>query len=171
MKKIVISTIVVFFSLLAFSQVRYDLGFSVLNEKSQFDFALRVGLESKEFNFSFDLSPSFNDTLSLITIMDVSTAIWQINDKVYLDAGLLWMNDKSKRGTYAYSGLNVYFKGIYSKVCVGYPFKSKKELLDYFVVKLGYVVPKPVNFIDDLKMELRLVNGRIDFSIFLVEPF
>ncbi|MFA6639521.1 MAG: hypothetical protein WCS23_03155 [Defluviitoga tunisiensis] len=171
MKKFFISAIVLLFSLLCFSQVRYDLGFSVLNEKSEFDLALRVGLESNDFNFSFDFSPSFNDTLSLITIMDVSAKIWEINDNLSLDAGLLWMNDKSKRGTYAYSALDIYFKGISSKICVGYPFKSKKEFLDYFVIKIGYEVPKPLNFIDDLKMELRLVNGRIDFSIFLVEPF
>ena len=60
MKKFFISAIVLLFSLLCFSQVRYDLGFSVLNEKSEFDLALRVGLESNDFNFSFDFSPSFN---------------------------------------------------------------------------------------------------------------
>jgi len=170
-KKIIVLIILVSICLLTFSQISYDIGFSVLNENKEFNFALRIGLESEDFNFSFDLSPSINDSLNLITITDVSAKIWQINNKVYLDAGLLLMNDKAERGPYAYGGLNMDFKGIFAKLCVGYPFKENKEFLDYFVLKLGYLVPKPMNFIDDLKMELRLVNGRIDLSIYLVEPF
>lgn len=171
MKKIVVLIILILLSLLTFSQISYDLGFAILNEGKEFNFALRLGLESEDFNFSFDLSPHFNDELSLITITDVSAKIWQINNKAYLDVGFLWMNDKANRGTFAYGGLNLDFKGIFAKLCVGYPFKENKEFLDYFVLKLGYLVPKPMNFIDDLKMELRLVNGRIDLSIYLVEPF
>jgi hypothetical protein len=53
---------------------------------------------------------------------------------------------------------------------VGYPFNNTDNLMNYFAIKFGYVVPKPADFIDDLKLELRVINGRIDFSIFLVEP-
>lgn len=98
MKKIIVLIILVSICLLTFSQISYDIGFSVLNENKEFNFALRIGLESEDFNFSFDLSPSINDSLNLITITDVSAKIWQINNKVYLDAGLLLMNDKAERG-------------------------------------------------------------------------
>lgn len=156
--------------ILTFSQTSYDLGFSVLNDESGFNFALRFGLESNVFNFSFDMSPKFGENFELISITDVSAKIWDINEYLFLDVGLLWLNDAAYRGNFLYSGINANFQNILAKFYVGYPFQRGENFLDYFVLKVGYTVPKPVDFIDDLKMELRLVNGRIDFSVFLVEP-
>ncbi|PNS00489.1 hypothetical protein X927_02895 [Petrotoga mexicana DSM 14811] len=170
MKKI----FVVFFLLSLFvpiySQTYYDLGFSLLNP-DEFKFALRSGLESDSFNFDFDLSPTFEEkTLSLTMISDISAKIFDINSNTFLDGGLLWGYSEDSSWNFAYGGLNFNFNNIYGKLYVGYPFNNTDNLMNYFAIKFGYVVPKPADFIDDLKLELRVINGRIDFSIFLVEP-
>jgi len=170
MKKI----FVVFFLLSLFvpiySQTYYDVGFSLLNYPDGFKFALRSGLESDSFNLDFDLNPTFGETFSLITITDISAKILDINPNFSLDVGLLWVYGENFPGTLAYGGFNLNFNNILGKLYVGYPFNNTNNPLNYFAIKIGYVVPKPADFIDDLKLELRVVNGRIDFSIFLVEP-
>ncbi|PNR89331.1 hypothetical protein HWHPT5561_01195 [Petrotoga sp. HWH.PT.55.6.1] len=154
-----------------FSQTYYEMGFSLLNYPDGFKFALRSGLESDSFNFDFDLSPTFeNKTLSLTMISDISAKILDINPNAFLDVGLLWVYGEEFPGTFAYGGFNFNFNNILGKLYVGYPFNATEDLLNYFAIKLGYVVPKPADFVDDLKLELRVVNGRIHFSIFLVEP-
>jgi len=142
----------------------------LLNYPDGFKFALRGGLESDSFNLDFDLSPNFGETFSLITITDVSAKIFDIYPNLFLDAGLLWVYGENFPGTLAYGGFNLNFNNILGKLYVGYPFNNTDNPLNYFALKIGYVVPKPADFIDDLKLDLRVVNGRIDFSIFLVEP-
>jgi len=170
MKKI----FVVFFLLSLFipiySQTYYDVGFSLLNYLDGFKFALRNGLESDSFNLDLDLSPNFGETFSLITVTDVSAKVLDINPNSFLDVGLLWVYGEDFPGTLAYGGFNINFNNILGKLYVGYPFNNTDDPLNYLAIKFGYVVPKPADFIDDLKLELRVVNGRIDFSIFLVEP-
>ncbi|PNS00292.1 hypothetical protein X928_05110 [Petrotoga miotherma DSM 10691] len=170
MKKI----FVVFFLLSLFvpvySQTYYDVGFSLLNYPDGFKFALKSGLESDSFNLDFDLSPNFAETFSLITVTDVSAKLLDINPNTFLDVGLLWVYGEDFPGTLAYGGFNLNFNNILGKLYVGYPFNNTDDPLNYFAIKFGYVVPKPADFIDDLKLDLRVVNGRIDFSIFLVEP-
>ncbi|RLL83234.1 hypothetical protein CN13_00180 [Petrotoga sp. HKA.pet.4.5] len=170
MKKFFVVFFLVSLFISVFSQTYYEMGFSLLNYPDDFKFALRSGLESDSFNLNFDLSPTFGETLSLITVTDVSAKILDINSNTFLDVGLLWVYGEDFPGTLAYGGFNLNFNNILGKLYVGYPFNATEDLLNYFAIKLGYVVPKPADFIDDLKLELRVVNGRIDFSIFLVEP-
>lgn len=170
MKKFFVVFFLVSLFISVFSQTYYEMGFSLLNYPDDFKFALRSGLESDSFNLNFDLSPTFGETLSLITVTDVSAKILDINPNAFLDVGLLWVYGEDFPGTLAYGGFNLNFNNILGKLYVGYPFNATEDLLNYFAIKLGYVVPKPADFIDDLKLELRVVNGRIDFSIFLVEP-
>lgn len=170
MKKFFVVFFLVSLFISVFSQTYYEMGFSLLNYPDGFKFALRSGLESDSFNLNFDLSPTFEETFSLITITDVSAKILDINPNAFLDVGLLWVYGEDFPGTLAYGGFNFNFNNILGKLYIGYPFNATEDLLNYFAIKLGYVVPKPADFIDDLKLELRVVNGRIDFSIFLVEP-
>lgn len=170
MKKFFVVFFLVSLFISVFSQTYYEMGFSLLNYPDDFKFALRSGLESDSFNLNFDLSPTFEETFSLITITDVSAKILDINPNAFLDVGLLWVYGEDFPGTLAYGGFNFNFNNILGKLYIGYPFNATEDLLNYFAIKLGYVVPKPADFIDDLKLELRVVNGRIDFSIFLVEP-
>jgi len=44
------------------------------------------------------------------------------------------------------------------------------NLMDYMFFKMTYIVPPPEDFIDDLKIEFRFLNGRKDFSLFFSEP-
>jgi len=171
MKKIFVVFFLLALFVPIFSQTYYDMGFSLLNYPDDFKFALRGGLESNFFNLSLDLSPTFEETFSLITITDVSVKIFDLYPNLFLDAGLLWVYGESFPGTLAYGGFNLNFNNILTKLYVGYPFNNTDNPLNYFAIKIGYLVPKPSDFIDDLKLDLRIVNGRIDFSIFLVEPF
>ncbi|HBT51247.1 MAG TPA: hypothetical protein DEA49_03945 [Petrotoga sp.] len=171
MKKIFVVFFVLSLFVFTYSQTYYDVGFSLLNYPEGFKFALRSGLESDSFNLDFDLSPNFEETFSLITITDVSAKIFDIYPNFFLDAGLLWVYGEDFPGTLAYGGFNLNFNNILAKLYVGYPFNNTDDPLNYFAIKIGYLVPKPADFIDDLKLNLRVVNGRIDFSIFLAEPF
>jgi len=153
-----------------YSQTSYNMGFSILNYSDDFKFALRSGLKADAFNLDFDLGPNFGQTFSLITITDISAKIWEFDEFIFFDMGLLWTYGRGFPGTLAYGGLNLNFQNILTKLYVGYPFNATDEFLNYFALKVEYTVPKPADFIDDLKFQIRAVNGRFDFSVFLVEP-
>ncbi|KLO23706.1 MULTISPECIES: hypothetical protein [unclassified Marinitoga] len=163
-----------------FFSVNFDIGMSFLTGENNWNMALRLGLEEENFAFSSDITYVSTPNFSFITIMDVSTSILKINDNSYVNFGIAWFNDRitdeatQNRSIFLmYSGLNLSIKNLALKFGFGYPLSQKEysnNLSDYMFFKITYIVPPPEDFIDDLKIEFRFLNGRKDFSLYFSEP-
>jgi hypothetical protein len=166
-------------SLISFS-INFDIGMSILTGENNWNMGLRLGLEESNFEFSSDITYVSTPDFSFITVIDVSTSILKINDYSNIDFGISWFNDRiTKEATVnrsiflMYSGLKLTLENISLKAGFGYPLSQETystNLTDYMFFKISYIVPPPEDFIDDLKLEFRFINGRKDFSIYFSEP-
>lgn len=178
MKKFFIFLIIVF-NITIFS-INFDIGMSILTGEDNWNMALKLGLEQDNFDFSSDISYVSTPDFSFITILDVSTSILKINDNSNIDFGIAWFNDRitenatQNRSIFLmYTGLKVNLENLSLKAGFGYPLSQKEystNLVDYMFFKINYIVPPPEDFIDDLKLEFRFLNGKKDFSIYFSEP-
>ncbi|AEX85948.1 hypothetical protein XO10_07680 [Marinitoga sp. 1135] len=178
MKKTLLFT----FLIIAFiaSAINFDIGMSILTGKDNWNMGLRLGLDENNFEFLTDISYVNEPELSFITLIDVSTSILKISDTSNINFGVAWFNDRitkdatENRSIYLlYSGLKLNMENISLKAGFGYPLSQETystNLSDYMFFKITYIVPPPEDFIDDLKLEFRFLNGRKDFSIYFSEP-
>ncbi|GAB6189748.1 hypothetical protein JCM30566_14900 [Marinitoga arctica] len=178
MKKILLLLMIIF-NITAFT-IKFDIGMSFLTGENNWNMALKLGLEQNNFEFSSDITYVSTPDFSFITILDVSTSILKINENSNIDFGIAWFNDRitedatRNRSIFLmYSGLKLNIENLLLKIGFGYPLSQKEystNLTDYMFFKLNYIVPPPEDFIDDLKLEFRFINGRKDFSIYFSEP-
>ncbi|WGS65529.1 hypothetical protein [Marinitoga aeolica] len=178
MKKIFLSLFLLF-GLVIFS-INFDIGMTILTGENNWNMALMLGLEESNFEFSSDITYVSTPSFNFLTVIDVSTSILQINNNSNIDFGIAWFNDRiTKEATenrsifLMYSGLKLKEKNFSIKAGFGYPLSQKEystNLVDYMFFKITYIVPPPEDFIDDLKIQFRFLNGRKDFSLFFSEP-
>ncbi|WP_129409983.1 hypothetical protein [Marinitoga lauensis] len=167
------------FSLIIFS-VNFDIGMSILTGENNWNMALKLGLEESNFEFSSDVTYVSTPSFDFLTVIDISTSILKINNNSNIDFGIAWFNDRiTKEATQnrsiflMYSGLRFNLENLALKAGFGYPLSQKEystNLVDYMFFKITYIVPPPEDFIDDLKIQFRFLNGRKDFSLFFSEP-
>jgi hypothetical protein len=184
---------ILFFILIIFSisslAINFDIGMSILtsNIENNFNMALRTGINSENFLLSFDFSPNFEDGISLISITEISAKLIDFSEQIRLDMGILWLNDQlfipgeteddediPVSSINLNLGITYFIENFYGKLFIMYPlwgnFEETLDLTNYLALKVGYIVPKPQNFKDDLIVELRLSKYRIDLSLFLSTP-
>lgn len=148
------------------------------------NWALRTGFDSEQFKLYFDLSPKFDEELSMITITDIDLKLADLNELINLSAGVLWLNDRpteelinskiNRSVIFANVGFNFHIENVSAKLGIGYPvsqdFVLTTNIIDYLNLRMTYTVPKPANFIDDLKLQFRFTKLRRDISIFISTP-
>ncbi|HOO74154.1 MAG: hypothetical protein H7A31_02805 [Thermotogae bacterium] len=180
MKKIYIVFTVIFFSVCIFSQSNFNIGGTILTDTG-WHMAVKLGAGDENFDLSMDISPLSVTPLSLITVTDFSVNLAKAFENTYLNTGILWLNDRpfpdadSNRSIlFVYGGLNYGNNNFYGKLSFGYPLSSETlttfDLTDYLFIKIGYNLPKPTNFKDELKIEFRFARGRKDISVYFSEP-
>jgi hypothetical protein len=178
LKKIIL-IISLLFSVSIFS-VNFDIGMSILTGLDNWNMGLKLGLEESNFEFSSDITYISTPDFNFLTVLDVSTSILKINNYSNVDFGIAWFNDRiTKDATQnrsiflMYSGIKFNTENLSLKFGFGYPLSQKEystNLVDYMFLKMTYIVPPPEDFIDDLKIEFRFLNGRKDFSLYFSEP-
>ena len=174
MKRIIIIFLLLI-EVISFS-IKVNTGISVLTDKTS-KVALNFGFNSKTFDFSFDMYPDFTAQVKLTTITDISVLISKINDNIDVEGGVIWFNDnptgtKERSLPFVYTGFKYEEPLFFGKLYFGYPLQDNVSLnlADYLILKAGVTVPKPQNFIDDIKIEFRFTKERKDFSIYISTP-
>jgi hypothetical protein len=180
-------SLVVFLSIFSFFIIgvsnSFNYGMTIMTDENV-NWALRTGFDSEQFKLHFDLSPDFGEELNIITITDLDLKLADLNDMVSLSAGILWLNDRpsqeyidagENRSTiFANVGFNFHVQNVSAKMGIGYPvsqdFEPTTNIIDYLNLRMTYTVPKPANFIDDLKLQFRFTKLRRDISIFISTP-
>jgi len=161
----------------------FNYGLTIMTDE-QVNWALRTGFDSEQFKLYFDLSPNFGEELNMITITDLDLKLADLNDMIGLSAGVLWLNDRptqdyidageNRSAIFANVGFNFHVQNVSAKLGVGYPvgqdFEPTTNIIDYLNLRMTYTVPKPANFIDDLKLQFRFTKLRRDISIFISTP-
>ncbi|MDN5343191.1 hypothetical protein OF820_05285 [Oceanotoga sp. DSM 15011] len=182
MKKYIVFLMMIVLSISIFAYNNFKMGFTVLTDDNPFRLALKTGYESEYFNFSFDFNPNFGENFYLITITDLSLKILDINENSQVRGGLLWLNDrpnsefqdKNRNILYGYMGIGYSIENLYAGLALGYPisneFKPTTNISDYLIFNIEYTIPKPAEFVDDLKISFRFANYRKDFSLFISYP-
>ncbi|BBE30089.1 hypothetical protein OSSY52_02300 [Tepiditoga spiralis] len=174
MKKIIIIFLLLI-GIISFS-ININTGISVLTDKKS-NVALNFGFNSKTFDFAFDMYPDFTTQVKLTTITDISVLISKINNNINVEGGIIWFNDnptgtKERSLPFIYAGFKYEESLFFGKLYFGYPLQENVslDLADYLILKAGVTIPKPQNFIDDIKIEFRFTKDRKDFSIYISTP-
>jgi len=179
---LVLISFIMIFSL-AFTN-SFNYGLSILTDEVGFNWALRTGFEADQFKLYFDLNPNFDGGLNMTSITDLDLKLADINEMVSISAGVLWLNDRptqeyvdnnQNRSTiFANIGFNFDIQNVSAKLGVGYPvnfdFQPTTNIIDYLNLRMTYTIPKPANFIDDLKIQFRFTKLRRDISLFISTP-